>query len=67
MQYGTNERHAVLNRKMRRRGQVIIKSDRGLIRGSGCGVKCENGEVRSGGLIGERWERVLTSKERKEK
>ena len=29
VQYGTNERRAVLNRKMSRRGQVIIKSDRG--------------------------------------
>ena len=65
VQYGTNERRAVLNRKMRRRGRVIIKSDRGLIRGRGCGVKREKGEARSGGLIGERWERG--KKVRKEK
>ena len=29
VQYGTNERCAVLNRKMMRRGQGISKSDRG--------------------------------------
>ena len=29
VQYGTSKRRAVLNRKMRRHGQGIIKSDRG--------------------------------------
>ena len=29
VQFGTNERRAVLNRKMMRRGQGIFKSDRG--------------------------------------
>ena len=74
VQYGTSERRAILNRKMRRRGQGIIKSDRGLISGRGCGVKHDNGEAWSGSklrvpgdLISERWERVLTSKEKKGK
>ena len=35
VQYGTNERRAVLNRKLMSRSQGIIKSDRGLIRGRG--------------------------------
>ena len=51
VQYGTNERRAVINRKMMRRGQGIIKSDRGLIRGRRCGVKRENGEARSGSKL----------------
>ena len=74
MQYGTSKRRAVLNRKMRRHGQGIIKSDKGLISGRVCGVKRDNGEAWSGSklrvpgdLISERWERVLTSKEKKRK